>query len=96
VGGQRKPGLFASPSPGSALPARECIPEPIKVFGQALALFRRAGLFFTHAYSPALDAALRVARTESERGEWLEAIQATRTAWMRAYERRNTGWSLPG
>ncbi|HEX4483520.1 MAG TPA: hypothetical protein VH081_07000 [Solirubrobacteraceae bacterium] len=74
--------------------AHECPPEPIEVFRDGLTLFRRAGLFFTHAYSPALDAALLVAPNERERDEWLEAIQSTRTAWMRAYERRDTGVKL--
>jgi hypothetical protein len=77
--------------------AHECPPEPIEVFREGLALFRRAGLFFTHAYAPpALGAALLVARNEHDRGEWLAAIQATRTAWMRAYEHRHTGYALHG
>jgi hypothetical protein len=55
-----------------------------------LALFRRAGLFWVQAYNPALKAALLVAN-EKEEDEWLTAIEATKTAWLRAYERRDTG-----
>jgi hypothetical protein len=31
---------------------------------------------------------------EQERDEWFEALRSTRTAWMRAYERRPTGCAL--
>jgi hypothetical protein len=70
------------------------MPKPLVIFREGLALFRRAGLYFAHAYHPALDAALLVARSERERDEWFDAIQATRTAWMRAYERRDTGSTM--
>ena len=31
---------------------------------------------------------------EQEREEWFEALRSTRTVWMRAYERRPTGYAL--
>jgi hypothetical protein len=70
------------------------MPKPLVIFREGLALFRRAGLYFQHAYNPALDAALSAARNERERDEWLDAISSTRTAWMRAYERRDTGSTM--
>jgi hypothetical protein len=47
-----------------------------------------------HAYPPAREAALSVGPDERERDEWAEVLFETRTAWMRAYERRPTGCAL--
>jgi hypothetical protein len=40
----------------------------------------------------AYDAAMAMA-PEDEREEWASVLYETRTAWMRAYERRPTGCS---
>ena len=69
------------------------MPDPLEVFREGLELFRHAGLRWFDSYRPAEEAALRVA-PETERDEWAEAINATSTAWMRAFERRDTGVSL--
>jgi hypothetical protein len=66
------------------------MPDFLEILREGLTLFRLAGLFFTLAYNPARDAALSVAPNDRERGEWLTAIEATRAAWIRAYERRDT------
>lgn len=63
--------------------------DPLEVFREALALFRRAGLGWIESYPPALDAALSVVRREYVRGEWQTAIESTKTNWMRAFERRD-------
>ena len=104
------------------LSAHECalaMLDPLEIFREGLALFRRAGLSWLEAKDPAREAALsvfprpedinpelsldRIARCgpaernrrharrrdlEAERDEWDMALQVTRTAWMRAYERR--------
>lgn len=68
--------------------------EPLTIFREALALFRRAGLPWGTAKLPAREAALSVAPSAAEREQWDEALEATQGAWMRAYERRDTGSPL--
>jgi hypothetical protein len=46
------------------------------------------------AYHPACETALSVEPDDDERDEWAIALYDTRTAWMRAYERRPTGCKL--
>jgi hypothetical protein len=71
--------------PTSAL----AVADPLEIFREGLALFRRAGLSWFDAKDPAWDAALSVVPDETERDEWSNALYATRSAWMRAYERRS-------
>jgi hypothetical protein len=72
------------------------MPDPLEIFREGLALFRRAGLSWFDAKDPAWDAALSVVPDEAARDEWSNALYATRTAWMRAYERRPiSGEDLP-
>ena len=68
--------------------------DPLEVYRLGLALFRRAGLSWFEAYYPAREAALSVEPDPAERDEWACVLSDTRTAWMRAYERRPTGCSL--
>jgi SRSO17 transposase len=82
-----------SPFPSVGRPPTSEFSDPLEIFREGLALARRAGMSWFDAYYPAEDAALSVA-PERERDEWAEAIHDTRTAWMRAYERRPTGCSL--
>lgn len=79
-----------------ALAARraELAPWPLDVFREGLALARRAGVSWQQAFHAARVAALSIAQDKSERDEWDEALYDTRTAWMRAYERRDTGFAL--
>ena len=70
------------------------MPDPLEIFREALALFRRAGLSWFDAQVPAYWAAMSVVPSEAQREEWRIALYSTRTAWMRAYERRSTGLSL--
>jgi hypothetical protein len=69
-------------------------PNPLEIFREGLALFRRAGLSWFEAEPPAYEATMRVAPAE-EAEEYSNAIYSCRTAWMRAFERRpTTGCSL--
>ncbi len=68
--------------------------DPLEAFRDGLALARRAGLPWFAAYPPAREAALSVEPDPQERDEWASVLHNTRTAWMRAYERRPTGYSL--
>lgn len=81
------------PCPGSGSPAHDCAPDPLEIFREGLALFRRAGLAWFYAYEPAYEAAIS-ATDERERAEWESVLFQTRTAWMRAYEQRSTGYAL--
>jgi hypothetical protein len=74
-------------------PAHECAPTPLEIFREALELFRRAGLAWFYAYTPAYEAALSVA-DEREYDEWVMVLQDTQTVWMRAFENRDTGVKL--
>lgn len=67
--------------------------DTLEAFREALALARRAGMTWFQAYYPSQEAALSVA-PEPERDEWASILYDTRTAWMRAYERRSTGFAL--
>ena len=67
--------------------------DPLTIFREGLALARRAGMTWQQALHPAREAALSVA-DERERDEWATVLYDTRTAWMRAYERRPIGCSL--
>jgi hypothetical protein len=67
--------------------------DPLTIFREGLALARRAGMTWQQALHPAREAALSVA-DERERDEWATVLYDTRTAWMRAYERRPTGCAL--
>lgn len=72
------------------------MPDPLAIFREALALFRRAGLSWFEAQYPAYYAAMSVVPSQAQRQEWSVALYSTRTAWMRAYERRPiSGTDLP-
>jgi hypothetical protein len=66
--------------------------SPLEAFREGLRLARRAGMPWQQAQYPAREAALSVAG--EERDEWADVLYDTRTAWMRAYERRPTGCNL--
>jgi hypothetical protein len=68
--------------------------DPLEIFREGLALARRAGMPWQQAQYPAREAALSVAPDDDERDEWDIALYDTRTAWMRAYERRPTDCKL--
>jgi hypothetical protein len=68
--------------------------DPLEAFCEGLALARRAGMPWQQAQYPAREAALLVAPSDDERDEWEVVLYDTRTAWMRAYERRPTGCAL--
>lgn len=68
--------------------------DPLEVFREGLVLARRAGMNWEQAYRPAREAALSVEPDEWHRDQWAVALHDTRTAWMRAYERRPTGCTL--
>lgn len=67
--------------------------EPLEAYREGLALARRAGMGWFEAERAAYDAAMAMA-PDDEREEWASALYETRTAWMRAYERRDTGVAL--
>jgi hypothetical protein len=68
--------------------------DPLEIFRDGLALARRAGMPWQQALDPARLTALSVESDKREREQWAVALDATRTAWMRAYERRSTGCPL--
>jgi hypothetical protein len=68
--------------------------DPLEAYREGLALARRAGMSWFEAEHAAYEAALAVAPTPTEREEWASALYDTRTAWMRAFERRETGSPL--
>jgi hypothetical protein len=59
-----------------------------------LALFRSAGFSWFEAEHAARETALAVELDPAERDEWFIALMDTRTVWMRAFERRDTGRQL--
>jgi hypothetical protein len=61
--------------------------EPLDVLREELAAARRRGEPFETAFPAARNLALEAA-TLAERGQWVVALQGTRTAWMDAYDRR--------
>ena len=63
-------------------------------YSEGLALPRRAGMNWFQAEPAAYEAALSVAPNQAERSDWAVVLYDTRTAWMRAYERRPTGFAL--
>lgn len=65
--------------------------DPLEAYREGLALARRAGMSWFQAEPAAYEAALSVAPTKTERSDWACALYDTRTAWMRAYDRRPTG-----
>jgi hypothetical protein len=79
-------------SPGGTRTRPRVLLSPLEAFREGLALARRAGMPWHAAEYPAREAALSVAG--EDRLEWAEALYDTRTAWMRAYERRPTGCPL--
>lgn len=66
---------------------------PLEAFRIGLELARRAGMDWFRAERAAYEAAMAVA-PEDERDEWAVVLYDTRTIWMRAYERRDTGCSF--
>jgi hypothetical protein len=86
VGGRTAKGSLLLSTPGCRSSAHAS--GPLEIFREGLALFRRAGLSWFDAKEPAWDAALSVVEDEAERDEWDLTLYSTRTAWMRAYERR--------
>jgi hypothetical protein len=69
-------------------------PDPLDYLRDGLVLARRAGMPWHEAYPAAEQAALAAAKDNAQRDEWLDVFYDTRTAWMRAYERRPTGCPL--
>ncbi|MEA2202126.1 MAG: hypothetical protein QOI89_2722 [Solirubrobacteraceae bacterium] len=68
--------------------------DPLEAYREGLALARRAGMSWYQAEHAAYEAALAVEPDPAERSDWASALYDTRTAWMRAYERRPTGFAL--
>jgi hypothetical protein len=84
----------SAPPPRTAPSGHECAPDPLEIFREGLVLARRAGMNWEQAYRPAREAALSVEPNKWHRDQWAIALYDTRTAWMRAYERRPTGCTL--
>ena len=68
--------------------------DPLTAYREGLALARRAGFSWFDAEPAAYEAALSLAPNQTERSDWAVVLYDTRTAWMRAYERRPTGCAL--
>jgi hypothetical protein len=62
--------------------------DPLEIFRDGLALARRAGMPWQQALGPARLTALSVESDKREREQWAVALDATLSAWMRAYERQ--------
>jgi hypothetical protein len=68
--------------------------DPLEAYREGLALARRAGMNWFQAEPAAYQAVLTVAQDPAERDEWSCVLYDTRTAWQRAFDRRDTGYSL--
>ena len=84
----------ALPAPDELFVIEGAHGDPLEIFREGLALARRAGMTWEQAYRPACETALSVVPDEWHRNQWAIALYDTRTAWMRAYERRPTGCPL--
>jgi hypothetical protein len=94
VGGRNPPAVASPFGPVSVPPTHECAPDPLEIFREALALARRTGMSWFEAERPAFEAALSVEPDPAERDDWIIVLHDTRTAWMRAYERRPANSTL--
>lgn len=63
-------------------------PAPVRLVGDLLAESRAAGREFDSAWSQAVDVALETVKDRPKREQWHEALEATRDAWLAAYDRR--------